>query len=507
MSLQTPQAQGSGAVILGGGTAGFLTAIALRRHLPQLPVRLIRSKDIGIIGVGEGTTNAVVGHLHSASRLGLDVGEFYRAVNPIWKLGVKYLWGPKGKFNYGFGRLTDLPALPKQPGFYVADDLDLINHSASLMTAGKAFLRDPKTGMPVITHDHAYHLENHALVEYLEKQAVKLGTTIIDDTVVKVDVGDSGIEQLHLASGRTETGSIFFDCSGFPSELLGKALGEPFISYKKTLFCDRAVVGGWTRGADEPIQPYTTAQTMQAGWSWRIDHEHHIHRGYVFSGDFLTDDEAEAEFRRINPKAGPARIVKFRSGRFERFWVKNVIAIGNASGFVEPMEATAIAAICDQTMAAVSALANVGRITPSLREVVNQRNAAYWDSIPRFLAAHYKFNTQIDSPFWRAIWADCDLYGGEPLLEYFKQNGPDMTFAQSLVDARDQFGMGGYILMYLGQNVPHGNLHEPGPQEKAVLQGWRNRRLVEASRGVSVEEALALVRRPEWAWRPGFYDV
>jgi tryptophan halogenase len=284
-------------------------------------------------------------------------------------------------------------------------------------------------------------------------------------------------------------------------------MNEPFVSYKKTLFCDRAVVGGWRRGPDEPILPYTTAQTMQAGWSWRIDHEHHINRGYVFSSSFLTDDQADTEFRQANPKVGPTRIVKFRSGRFERFWVKNVIAIGNASGFVEPMEATAIAAICDQTMAAVSALANVGRITPSLREVVNRRNAVYWDSIPRFLAAHYKFNTLVDSPFWRAIWADCDLFGGEPLLEYYKQNGPDMTFAQSLVDPRDQFGMGGYILMYLGQSVPHGNPHQPGSYEKAVIQGWRIRRQAEASRGVSAEEALALVRRPEWVWRPGFYNV
>jgi tryptophan halogenase len=497
--------ESSTAIILGGGTAGFLTAIALRRRVPGLAVRLIRSKDIGIIGVGEGTTNAVVGHLHSSSALGLDVGEFCRAVNPIWKLGLKFLWGPRKSFNYAFGRLNDQPPLPRQAAYYVADDLDLVNRSASLITAGNAFTRDPATGLPVITHDHAYHLENHAFVAYLETQAVRLGTVLIDDTVTSVDVGEAGVERLHLASGRIESAGIFFDCSGFPSVLLGKALGEPFISYKKTLFCDRAVVGGWQRGADEPIQPYTTAQTMEAGWSWRIDHEHHVNRGYVYSSDFITDDSAEQEFRQKNPKLGPTRTIRFRSGRFERFWVKNVVAIGNASGFVEPMEATAIAAICDQTMAVTAALANVKRVTPSLQAVVNRRNGIYWDSIPRFLAVHYKFNTLIDSAFWRAVRADCDLYGGEELLDFYRQNGPDITFGQSLLDPGDSFGLGGYVVLLLGQNVPHANPHQPSSRELAVLRQWRDNRRGEAARGVSAEQALAIIRRPEWVWRPGFY--
>ncbi len=330
---------------------------------------------------------------------------------------------------------------------------------------------------------------------------------IIDDTVTKVEVGERGIEKLHLKSGGTESGLMFFDCSGFPSELLGKALAEPFVSYKKTLFCDRAVVGGWQRGPDEPIQPYTTAQTMQAGWSWRIDHEHHINRGYVFSSSFVTDQQADDEFRRINPKVNSTRFVKFRSGRFDRFWVKNVVAIGNASGFVEPMEATAIAAICDQTAAVIKVLTNTRRITPTVQAAANKRNAAYWDAIPRFLAAHYKFNTLIDTPFWRAIWADCDLYGGEEMFDYYRQNGPDMSFAPTLVDPHDQFGLESYIIMFMGQNVPSENQYTPGSWELTQLHQWRERRRAEAIAGVTAEEALSIIRDPRWEWRPGFYDV
>ena len=265
-------------VILGGGTAGFLAALAFRARLPHVPVRLIRSKEIGIIGVGEGTTPAVLSHLFGRRTLAMDVAEFYRAVNPIWKLGIRYLWGPRGSFNYAFGpQLTEGPGTPRPIGYYVgkADDaIDLLNTSAALMTRNKAFELDPASGLPRVSVDHAMHLENHLFVAHLEAVAIRLGTQVVDDTVVGVDLDDGGVRQLRLASGRVETASLFVDCSGFPSELLGKALGEPFVSYKRTLFCDRAVVGGWTRGTDEPIQPFTTAQTMDAGWSWRIDHEH-----------------------------------------------------------------------------------------------------------------------------------------------------------------------------------------------------------------------------------------
>ena len=125
---------------------------------------------------------------------------------------------------------------------------------------------------------------------------------------------------------------LFIDASGFRAELLGRAMAEPWISYENSLFCDRAVIGGWERST-EPIQPYTTAEAMDAGWCWRIDHETFINRGYVYSSRFISDDEARAEFLRKNPKApADARVVKFRSGRFARPWVGNVIGIGNAAG-------------------------------------------------------------------------------------------------------------------------------------------------------------------------------
>ena len=434
------------------------------------------------------------------------MAEFYNSVNPIWKLGIKYLWGPRKSFNYAFGtQLTTEIGLPRPLAYYL-DDVDYANLSATLMTTKRAFARRREDGLPLITHDHAYHLENRLFVDYLEQVALRSGVEIIDDTVTTVEQDEAGIKLLRMASGRVESGFLYFDCSGFASELLGKALGEPFVSYKAALFCERAVVGGWARGIDEPIQPYTTAQTMEAGWSWRIDHEHTINRGYVFSSSFISDDAAEQEFRRKNPKLGPTRIVKFRSGRFKRFWVKNVVAIGNASGFVEPMEATAIAAICDQTMAVVKPIQGVLKISPKLRQICNMRNERYWDAIPRFLAVHYKFNTLVDSPFWRAIWNDINLYGAEDLIDYYKECGPDQSLAQTLVDNHDQFGLGSYIVMLLGQNVPYNNRHQPSVPERMRMDQWRIQQQAIAATGYTAEQALAMIRSPGWSWTADFYN-
>src|SRR5690606_13296003 len=123
------------------------------------------------------------------------------------------------------------------------------------------------------------------------------------------------------------------------SELIGQVLNEPFVSFSNALFCESAVVGGWER-TDDPYHPYTTAETMNAGWCWRIDHDDLINRGYVFSSKFISDDEAVDEFKKKNPLANVAKVIRFRSGTFRRSWVKNVVAVGNAVGFVEPLEST-----------------------------------------------------------------------------------------------------------------------------------------------------------------------
>src|SRR5262249_35835047 len=156
-----------------------------------------------------------------------------------------------------------------------------------------------------------------------------------------VEQDEHCITGLKLASGRSRDADLYVDCSGFRSVLLSEALGEPFVNFSSTLYCDRALAGGWDR-TTERIKPYTTAETLDAGWCWQTEHPNRIIRGYVYSSAFISDEDAEREFRSKNPKIEKARLLKFPSGRYRNSWVKNVVAIGNASGFVEPLEATSL---------------------------------------------------------------------------------------------------------------------------------------------------------------------
>jgi tryptophan halogenase len=490
-------------LVLGGGSAGFLVAITLKHRLPQLRVTVLRSKEIGIIGVGESTTIPLVNHLHQYLRM--DLTEFYRQVQPTHKLAIRFLWGPRPYFDYGLNTQLDLryQGFSKVIGYYSGDTLDFGRLSA-LMTRNKVFLRLPD-GRPNYNRDPAYHLQNIPFVAFLEQHAQRQGVEIVDDTVVDVPQNDAGVAGLVLGSGATRTADLYVDCSGFRSLLLGKALGEPFVSFKRSLFCDRAVIGPWKR-TDEPIQPYTTAETMNAGWCWRIEHVDRVDRGYVYSSDFISDEEAEREFRQKNPKATETRIVKFVSGRHERAWVKNVVAIGNASSFVEPLESTALAVICLDSYALAESLADMDRVVrPTQVRLYNERGALLVDLVRRFLAVHYKFNTRLQTPFWRACVADVDLAGADEYVEFYKENGPSTLWRQLILDGRDPFGFEGYLSMMIGMNIPYRRTYTIPEGEQRAWTELYDRWQSDAEQALTVEETLQWVRSAGWWWPPGLF--
>ena len=491
-------------LVLGGGSAGFLAAITVKHRLPQLPVTVVRSKDIGIIGVGEGTTLVLPQHLHDYLKISLD--EFYRVAEPQWKLGIRFLWGKRPYFNYTFARELDTKyqLLEKCTGYYCSGSWDYVGIQSGLMQHNAIFVRNQQ-GFPTIDGTVAYHIENENFVTFLEMHARRLGVAIEDDTVEQVLQDEQGVTGLQMVSGRTMSADLYVDASGFASFLLGKALGEPFISFKPSLFNDRAVVGGWQR-TNEPIKPYTTAETMDAGWCWQIEHEHRINRGYVYSSDFISDEAADAEFRAKNPKVEKTRIVRFRTGRFERGWVKNVVAIGNSSGFVEPLEATSLGGIAVQCQAIAESLVECEQfVYPALAEQFNRRNARVWDEIRRFLAIHFKFNTRLDTPYWQACRADADLGDAQDIVDYYREVGPSVLWRQTLVSANDQFGMEGYFSMLVGQQVPTKYQFRPSRQDE---QNWQ--RIQQAIRNkvttaFTVPEGLALIRSDTWRWPQGVY--
>jgi tryptophan halogenase len=476
-----------------------MAALTLKRKLPHLSVRVLRSPDIGVIGVGEGTTLSFPKLLFEY--LKLKPQPFYEQAEPTWKLGIKFLWGPRPEFYYTFAYEYQhrYAELSRNNGFFFNGDLPYAGAVSAFMANDKAFPRRPD-GLPHFHNHYAFHIENKKLVSWLEKTARDFGVEVQDATVT-AEPGPEGIAALVTEKGERITADLFLDASGFRSELLGRTLGEPFISYTDALFCDRAVIGGWPR-TDEPIKPYTTAETMDAGWCWQIEHEHWINRGYVYASNFLSDADALQEFLRKNPKvANEPRLVKFRSGRYTRNWIGNVVGIGNAVGFVEPLEATALQVICVEASTLADALIDsLCAPTPTLIKLYNDYNAQAWDDIRDFLAIHYKFNPRLDTPFWRACRSDTQLHGAEFLVEFYRENGPSVVAGAQLLHPSNSFGMDGYLALLVGQNVPHGKPFTPPPNEAKI---WRDRCLTwahEAQRGLSVKQCLDAIRKPGMKW-------
>ena len=487
-------------IVLGGGSAGFMAALALKLKIPDLSVRVIHSSDLGIIGVGEGSTVVLTRFLHEYLRVA--PARFFEMAQPTWKLGLKFIWGPRDHFHYTFGPgpASYAQGMSRPIGYFCDADMTHQDLHSGLMAHDKAFQRGPG-GAPAIQPNVAYHFENEKFVRFLHDAATATGVEVQDEKVVEVLPGEQGVRALKLASGAEAAAELFVDASGFVSALLGKALGERFISFSSSLFNDRAVVGGWDRAPGETIKPYTTCQTMNAGWCWQIEHERRVNRGYVYCSAFISDEEAEREFRAVCPRVGPTRIVKFVSGRYERSWVKNVVAIGNASGFVEPLEATALGVIAMQCrLLADCLMESRRRPNDPMRYCTNDYHRRNWDAVRRFLAVHYRYNTRLETPYWRHCRSATDLAGAEEIVEFYRCNGPSLLATDILIDKFDQFGLSGYYAMLVGQRVPHEAPYEPRAAERAA---WADRaaRMEQVARtALRVDEALTAVRAPGWSW-------
>lgn len=493
-------------LVLGGGTAGLLSAFSVKSRNPSIDVTLVRSPEIGTIQVGEGSFPSLPKFLHGY--LGLNPKDFYAEVEPTWKLGIKFHWGPRDYFHYTFRTQFDsqYQVLPKVTGFYCQDEIGFPDRSTVQMEYDIACIAQDN-GSPFVGTDIAYHLENQAFVDYMEKQCRRIGIEFVEDTLDQAIEGQCGVEEVRLASGRVMKAGLYLDCSGFRSELLGKLLEEPFDSYSSTLWCDKALVGGWDREEGDRIRPYTTSETMDAGWSWKIEHRNRINRGYVFSSKYISEDQAEAEFRAANPLLGETRVVPFRSGIFRRAWVKNVVGVGNAAGFVEPLESTSTGQICHDAQAIAEMIADSdGVISEVFRDQYNKRFRTSWADIRRFLALHYKLNTQRDTDFWENVREGIDLAGSEEILEHYRNHGPSTLWRMTLVDRFDQFGIDGYLSMLIGMKAPCDRVYQPTQQE---LDTWRKINIKTVAetrkRGMRMEDAFGILEAPSWNWDPGFY--
>lgn len=452
--------------IVGGGTAGYLAALALRRRVPGLAITLIESPDLPIIGVGEATTPLLPQFLHVD--LGLDVHTLLAEVRPTFKLGIRFLWGAPGNgdFNYPFGPLHLLePAVYGEPG---GTDLRACSLQSLLMGAdavglyrndGGAEEAEGASWTSRLGTAAAYHLDNERFVAYLKRRAAAAGIERVEATLIDAETTDDGeggqeVSALIAKDGRRYSFDLYVDCSGFRSFLLERAVGSPWRGFDSSLWTDRAVVAPVPHGGR--VRPYTTAETYAAGWCWSTPQADADHRGYVFASAYLSPEDAEAEMRRGNPLMGEARLVRFRAGRHEHFWRGNVVALGNAYGFVEPLESTALHLLVRQIGLLAGAFP-LRRADRSLAPLLNRRVAAWWDYLRWFLALHYRFNRRLDSPFWRAAREDVDVSLHAELLEAFRQRGP-LSYDPAIRNAFDYpdplWGPEGIDTLLLGQGVP-----------------------------------------------------
>lgn len=494
---QAAETKGS-VIVLGGGTAGYFAAIALKRRYSGLAVTVVEAPDIPIIGVGEATTTLVPPFLFND--LGIDPVELHERVRPTFKLGIAFDWGPARapRFGYPFGQTEPLAAATHD-GSLLAQSL-----SAILMEDDRLPMEEGEDGsvrslLPEVKF--GYHLDNAPFVAFLAEHARRVGVKHASAEIVRVDTdaARTRVERLHTGDGRALEADLYVDASGFRSELIGRALGSPFVPFGSSLLCDRAIVGQ-IPAPDAAIHSYTTAERMDAGWAWDIGVEGSRHRGYVFASAFSSLEAAEAELRRRNPGLGPTWSLSYRSGRHAEAWRGNVVALGNAYGFVEPLESTALHMVILELAWLFAVLGEGAQPTFEVAaETIRRMNgdvAAHWDYLRWFLALHYRLCTRADTPFWRACRSEVDVSGLSPLLEGFRAHGVSADGVQVPLSFDPAFGPNGLMTMVVGldpdtyrprSNVPAGPWAERVARQRAY-----------ARRAVGHRRGLGLLRaRPE----------
>jgi tryptophan halogenase len=412
-------------VVLGGGTAGWMAASYLGRALgPDVRITVLEAPSIPRIGVGEAT----VPNLHKVlfDFLGIAEDEWMRECNASYKMGIKFInWRTPGvgqadarpdgdgtdHFYHLFGLLPNHDGLPLSH-YWTADRLaGRTNEPFDYASYREPPVLDanlaPRHSDGSRWTNYAWHFDASLVADFLRRFATgKQGAVHVEDEMTEVVIGEDGhITALRTKGGRTLTGDLFIDCSGFRGLLINQAMREPFLDMSDHLLNDRAVATAVPHDdAAEGVEPYTAAIAMSSGWTWKIPMLGRFGTGYVYSSRFTTKDEATKEFCDmwgLDPETQPLNHVKFRVGRNRRAWVKNCVSIGLASCFLEPLESTGIYFI----YAALYQLAKHfpdKNFDPILRDRFNGEIETMFDDSRDFVQAHFTFAPRDDTPFWRA---------------------------------------------------------------------------------------------------------
>jgi len=442
-------------VIVGGGTAGWMTAAALSKALgAQCSIRLIESDEIGIVGVGEATIPQI--KLYN-KLLDLDENDFVRKTQGTFKLGVEFVnWGAIGdRYIHGFGSLGhDRGFVPfhhywlKQFRRGKAAPLGAYSINTAAAQANK-FMRTGDLGnSPLSNIAYAYQFDAGLYARYLRAYAEKRGVVRTEGKIVGVQQhGNNGfIDSVKLESGETVAGELFIDCSGFRGLLIEQTLKTGYEDWTHWLPCDRAMAVPCENVL--PLTPYTRATARTAGWQWRIPLQHRMGNGHVYCSRFISDDEAAAMLlaNLEGPTLGDPRPLRFVTGMRRKFWNRNVVAIGLSAGFMEPIESTSIHLI-------QSAIARLISFFPerdfdeTLIARFNRQSAFEWERVRDFLVLHYHATERDDTPFWnycRTMSVPASLQDN---LDLFRQSGRFYRESDEL------FAVTSWVQVMIGQRV------------------------------------------------------
>jgi tryptophan halogenase len=471
-------------VIVGGGTAGWMAAAALAHSLKgACSIQLIESEDIGTVGVGEAT----VPHLRVFNdALKINEVEFVRAVRGTFKLGIQFLdWGNLGeRYIHGFGEIGHaIASLPFHQYWLKlhlagkAGDLGQYSLNTAAAPLGKfmSSASDVPANSPLARIAYAYHFDAGLYAGYLRRYAEARGVRRSEGEVVdvKLRAADGFIEYVTLKSGARIAGQLFIDCSGFRGLLIEQALKAGYDDWTHWLPCDRAVAQPCEKTG--PATPYTRSTARAAGWQWRIPLQHRTGNGYVYSSQHLSDDEAAHTLSgNLDGSAlADPRLLRFTTGRRRKMWSRNCVALGLASGFLEPLESTSIYLI-------QSAIARLIQMLPDrhmsgvLQDRYNAEAAFEMERIRDFLILHYCATRRRDSEFWKYCG---NMAIPEPLADNIRLFRDSGRFYRN---SDEMFALTSWVQVMIGQGIVPAAYH---PLVDAVPDRELEQ-LVESVRGV-----------------------
>ncbi|MFL6672289.1 MAG: tryptophan halogenase family protein [Massilia sp.] len=436
-------------VIAGGGTAGWMVAAGISKSLGKLlDIKLIESDEIGTVGVGEATIPTLM-NFHNL--LEINEQEFMAATGATFKLGVSFEnWRDRGQhYIHSFGLTgTDHWTAGFQHFWLKGRERKLAGDYGDYCLELRAarenrFAHLPRNGM-----NYAYHLDASAYAKYLRKFSERFGVQRIEAKIVDVrtDPASGDIASIRLDSGTDIEGDLFIDCTGFRGLLIGQAMKVDYEDWSQWLKCDSAVA--LQTESTGPAVPYTRAIAHESGWQWRIALQHRVGNGLVYSSRYMDDEQAlQALLPNVAGKALMApRVIRFKPGQRHKVWNGNCVAIGLASGFLEPIESTSIHLIQRGVIRLMQMFPSLGICQSDIDEY-NQQSDAEIRHIRDFIILHYHVTNRQDTPFWR----DCrsmDIPASlRHRIELFRETGRVFRVPNEL------FAENSWIQVMLGQGI------------------------------------------------------